>query len=155
MSDQTWCPRCGMCCQLTPEGQCSGAYEGVCHTDNPDPEDPISLTDELAAANARIAELERSADNQAYGLLMRAYDGCRDELDANRARLAASEARVAELTAALKDTLIHLHANHQYTDAFVDVPMALRNCPILVCAQARAILAAAATPPAEAGEGEG
>lgn len=55
------------------------------------------LVDALAAANARIAELERSADNQAYGLLMRAYDGCRDELDANRARLAASEARVAEL----------------------------------------------------------
>lgn len=159
MSDQTWCPRCGMCCQLTPEGQCSGAYEGVCHTDNPDPEDPISLTDELAAANARIAELEQRTQHAEWerdtwketaGTLTDQRNERNDVIAALTTRLAAAEAQVAELTAALKDTLIHLHANHQYTDAFVDVPMALRNCPILVCAQARAILAAAATPPAAA-----
>lgn len=60
-----------------------------------DGSDVTYLLAQLAAATARIAELEAQADNRAYALLMQAFDGASADLAAQTARAERAEAALS------------------------------------------------------------
>lgn len=103
------------------------------------------LVDALAAANARIADLEQRTQHAEWerdtwketaGTLTDQRNERNDVIAALTTRLAASEARVAELTAALREIIC---------DLYEDGPRADRMDKAVK--RARAILVAAAAPP--------